>query len=190
MKLLVSILILFSSFQASAWETVVRRGNIVIEKEQYGNTDLYVLRGRTVLKTHKERSLEIIMNTLRHKDWIPGLIQSKILKSISPEEKIVKQSFSLPWPCDDRWMTYNVKATRYDKHIQVDMKSVEVPKIKGNGVKANMVFGQYLLHPVREYTSVDFRILIDPKGSIPSFLIPEFQRDWMLYLLTNLKAMV
>ena len=184
------ILALLSSFSAFGWETVIRSGNILIEREQYKNTDLYVLRGRTVIKTTKEKSLAIIMDTLKHRDWIPGLTESKILKSINDEEKIVKQSFSLPWPCSDRWMTYHVKAKRFKKHIQVDMKSVEVKGIKGDGVKANMVFGQYLLHPNKGYTEVDFRILLDPKGSIPSFLIPEFQRDWMVYLLKNLQRMI
>ncbi len=189
MKLLAIILTLFTSVHASAWTEVARTSTIEIHKKQYKSTDLFVLRGRTAIKTSQEKTLSVIMDTLRHKYWIPGLIKSEVVKHISKDEKVVKQSFALPWPCDDRWMTYTVKVNRGKNTITVDMSSSSV-KASGNGVRAELMKGSYVLTTKRNYTHVELKILIDPKGSIPTFMLPEFQREWMIFLLTNIKKMV
>lgn len=171
------------SFLASAedWFHVSTRDGIEIFAKKNSDSPIRSLRAEGIVNGKIEDLVAILRNVEGTKDWVPNLIERSYVKNISDEEAILYDVSDLPWPVTDRDMVVHHKLSISDdrKSLVLNFKSVDHPDkpLSKDFVRAVITQGQLLFTPKGNKTFVRLTIQVDPKGSIPKFVVNLVQVD-------------
>ena len=124
-------------------------------------------------------------------EWTPSLIRRITVGKDSDTEAITYSVTDMPWPISDRSLIIRnqLKLDKKNKLLVVHSNSVEhsdAPESKGT-VEAYMTYCRVALRPVGVAQShIEFSAAVDPKGSIPIWIVNFYQKKWPV---TFLKAL-
>ncbi len=170
-------------FNEEGWkkDRVIKGFTIYVREE----SDSEVLKIRAVGTL--EAPLPSLMANLRDvesaTDWTPDLLKKTTLDEISDLEAITYSLTAMPWPLYDRSLVlHNVlKLDKKRKLLVVHSRSVQhkdAPK-SDDAVEAYMSYSYIAIRPVGlDKSYIEFIAAIDPKGSIPSWIVNFFQKKW------------
>lgn len=123
---------------------------------------------------------------------IPGMIAKRILKQISETERIDYDHYKVPWPFADRYTIYRAKTKNIaGREIFITMKSLDnYPFEENDKVLARVKKSSFLLQSLPENeskTKVTIKLMIDPGGYLPLWLIKLVAGSWSEDFFRNLR---
>jgi len=166
-----------NAFRHIKWEDVANKGGLRVQRKKLGSDSVFALRSTGVLEAPIESIITIFRETKKAHLWAPGLRQRTLLKNISELEAVVYDIHEMPWPCQDRdiVMFNSIKLLTSRKQIALISSSIENYKLDpkpGDKVRAELHYSFIGLTPIsKNKTFVEFFIHVDPKGSLPKWIV-------------------
>lgn len=141
--------------------------------------------------------IEFIMENLRtvegSETWTPDLLLKTTLKDLGPRAAITYSLTDMPWPVYDRRLVLHNKL-HLDKErrlLFVLSKTVEHDKAPkpDRTIEAFVGYSNMGFRPVsKDRTYVELTAFIDPRGSIPSWIINFYQKSWPIDFLKAIEV--
>lgn len=151
------------------------------------NSPIIAFKGEGIVDAPIEKVASVIIDTTRGTEWIDSLVESKVVRSISPAEFIEYDHVGIPFPFDsimsdrDFVSRVAVEADSSTRRITVRYLPTEdelAPLVKNHtrGIMACV----FKLVPMSlpEETYVEAEVDCDPKGAIPPWIANFFQQGW------------
>lgn len=121
-------------------------------------------------------SIDIVLKALLdapkyHKNSVPDI--SYYVKSIKDNEHVFYAQKTLPWPIKDRDIVTVLTVEKIsNKKIKLVLESMPlgVPE-KKETIRIKTVMGHWLLEEKENKTTVTQQLVLDPEGSLPSFIV-------------------
>jgi hypothetical protein len=137
--------------------------------------------------------MSTLRNVERSAEWTPELIEKTTIKNISDNEAITYSLNNLPWPLSDRdFILHNKLYLSQDKKllfvISKSIKHKDYPE-KGDIVRAWIHYSNIGLRPINDkQTYVEWTLHVDPRGSLPSWLVNFYQSRYPIdFFITAIK---
>ena len=166
-----------NKFSHIKWEFILSNQGILIQRKKVGNESIFALKATGTLNTSIEQIISTFRETKNAHKWAPDLRSRTLLKNISEIEAVVYDIHKMPWPCQDRDLVIHNKIELIKSRKQIALISTSIenyskdPGSKGR-VRAELHYSFIGLTPItKTKTKVEFFIHVDPKGSIPSWVI-------------------
>lgn len=185
----------FPTADATDWEEVKNKDGIRIYTREVTDSPILIARGICVVEANAEAVLTVLDDNYSHPKWVPFLVESQRLETLSRTERLEYNRFDAPWPATDRDFVYRAKATadKDNRVIVFSMKSEPSPlkpeqEDKVRGTLLESTFTLTALSPTQ--TQVELRFHADPNGWIPAWITNLIQRAWPYYVLKGLRTEV
>ena len=194
--LICSILTLLSLslYAEPEWKEINDKDGIKVYKAKVPGTNIVAFKGTVTMDTPIKKIVWVLADRKHRKEWVDRLDINRELEIISPKERIIYQSFKMPFIISNRDMVYRSVLRRDKKSgvVSLRMKSVNHPKSPETvGVRAELKNSQYTLTPLGNgKTQVMVEIHSDPKGLLPSWLVNLVQKSWPYKTLNALRNQV
>jgi hypothetical protein len=169
--------------EGGGWEMVSTNRGIQVERKTMPDSPLFAFRGEGVVNVPMGLLVTVLLTDEIALDWVDLITAHTVVRSINATEKIIYESFGLPWPISDRDYVMR-QTTGFDpeqRMFTLDFESVNdaaMPE-KEDVVRAMAFRTFWRLKKVDEtHTNVEVEVFTDPKGLLPSWLINMIQKDW------------
>jgi ribosome-associated toxin RatA of RatAB toxin-antitoxin module len=117
-----------------------------------------------------EQNVKVFTEFETHKDFIPDIIRSKVVKQISAEEKWIEYKMKMPWPVEDsEYITSNV-VKREGENFRISWHL-----IKANQMKATT--GTVLFEAYEGKTLMTYTSHITPDSSLAGMFTGRVAKD-------------
>ena len=161
-----------------------KRGfTIYIRKRSVAETDILPIKVEGVINAPIGNIMENLRTIEGSETWTPDLLAKTTLKDLGPREAITYSLTDMPWPIYDRRLILHNKLYLDKKRrlLFVLSKTVKFdphPKPEGT-IEANIGYSNMGFRPInRDQTYVELTAFIEPRGSIPSWIINFYQTSW------------
>ncbi|MBC97632.1 MAG: hypothetical protein CME63_07780 [Halobacteriovoraceae bacterium] len=200
------IMLVFVVHTVMGTSSIYARGSASLEKSAKDSTQWKkdrVIRGFSVFTSKNSKTdivpikvegiieapITAIMENLRtiegSEDWTPDLVIKKTLKDFGPRKAITYSLTDMPWPLYDRVLILENELLLDKERKLLFVLSKTVPFEKkaipssDKTIEALVGYSNMGFRPVsKDKTFVEFTAWVDPKGSIPSWVINFFQMKW------------
>jgi hypothetical protein len=134
----------------------------------------------------------VLVDVAHEKDWIDSVVEAKVLHKVSETEYIMYSHLGMPIPLSDRDLVTDVTLTLDSaaRTLTVRMRSVSDPSAPQTGyVRAQLKDSVFVLASIDggKRTHVTAEIHCDPRGSVPSWIVNLFQRNWGYKTIASLR---
>jgi len=176
-------------FGNAPWEQLGTSNGIKLARKLMPNSELFAVRGETILPSTPERVASVICDHTRWVEWTRSMIGAQLLEQSAPQNRVVYQSFDLPFPVRDRDVVYSFEWRRNGDTIEIEGRNATpVQSPKTIGVRMNLVNGRWFLKATPEgHTHLILEILMDPRGSLPTWFVNLVQKNYPVDTLTALR---
>ena len=175
---------------AGRWESLGALEGVKLARKSIRGNNLFAVRGESVIPHSMDRVATVINDHTRWKEWAHGMISAQLLERANDGTKIVYQAFDMPLLVSDRDTVYSFAMTWEGDRLKILGQSVPHPKAPPTvGIRTNLIAGRWFLEPMGpQKTHLVLEVLMDPKGSLPSWLVNIVQRDYPADTINQLKA--
>ncbi len=156
------------------------------------NSPIIAFKGDGIVDSPIEKVASVMIDTHRGTEWVDSLLESRVIRSISPTEFIEYDHVGTPFIMSNRDFVSHVfvEADPRTRRMVVKFLPAEdplVPPLKKyvRGVMTCV----YKLVPMTysDETYVEAEIHCDPKGGVPKWLVNWFQEGWPETTFMNLR---
>lgn len=194
MKLLLFFLVSFSVFavELSDWKEISHEDGIRCYSAKVKGKKIYALKGDIEINAPMEVISTFFYDTSKKKLWIAKLKDIKTIRRPTKFELVEHYTVKTPFFLANRDFVYKGKITvNEDKTVlKVDLKSVidaKAPVRKGI-VRGELIFANYTVEKIMENkVKLTVTVLVDPKGSIPKWVVNLFQKLWPYKTLSRIR---
>ena len=181
---------------ASEWYSVDKTTDgIQVFRKEVGDSGLVAFRGIGVVEAPLPLVATVIFNTDRRREWIDGLVDSRILRWRDEENFDEYDHIGLPFFIKDRdfvskvKMSFDLSKKEMVFHYQ---PSNEPSAPRTDYIRGELIHATFILSSMDndKKTRVDAEFLCDPKGWIPKWLVNFFLNDWPTTTFRNLRKEV
>ena len=176
---------------SDAWQQVRDKDGISIYKRAIPNSRLLAFRAVSTIEADGDHIIAVMNDVDEHIHVTPGLVDLEVLRVVSELERIEYLLFKMPWPFKSRDAIIRSTLKKLpDGSIEMKMVSVDEPYSKSTGhTRGQVNFANISLKPVKGtpghwHTIVEASV--DPKGSIPKFMINWVFKEWPYQFLSRL----
>ena len=130
-------------------------------------------KGVGLINKSAEEIRSLLWTYNRKKEWDDSLEEIYVISQFSEDFRLIYQRFSAPWPVSGRDFVFATKYYSTEQGILIIGQSIDanIP-IKDGIVRGEVICSAYLLKPLSNTsTEVTYMVAIDPKGSIPTFIV-------------------
>lgn len=181
-------------FAAPQWEEIKEEDGITVYRAKMPGTKIVAFKGKVVMDTPIKKVIWVLADREHRREWVDRLDINEELEVISPTERIIYQSFKMPFIITNRDMVYKSVLKKDNKTgvYTLHMESVDHEKAPETiGVRARLINSNYTLKPLPNgKTEVVVEILSDPMGLLPTWLVNLVQKSWPLKTLRALREQV
>lgn len=140
--------------------------------------------------------IDFIMEALRDVEgqvsWTPDLIEKTTLKDLGPKAAVTYSLTDMPWPIYDRRLILHNELflDKERKLLFIISKTVSHPNppVPKKSIEAFVGYSNMGFRPLdKNRTYVELTAFIDPKGSIPTWIINFYQQGWPIDFLKALE---
>jgi len=163
------------------WAFVGEEDGIKTYRANIENSNLYAFQSMGVINASAESIMTVLRNVEQSSKWSPMLDEKITLVEESDLMAITYQHHSLPWPLSNRYLILQntLWFSKKDRALIVIMHSVNRDYEKAKGQRMHMGFGHILLRPVsKDKSYMEIKIHLDPRGSLPDWLVNIIQKQW------------
>lgn len=178
--------------EGGKWEELYSKDKLSFFSRPVKHSDVLAFSAKGEVEISLVEMLAILRDVEGTKEWDKNSSVKKTIRNISDIEADTYSVSSMPWPITDRDLVMNNKL-RLDlpnNFMIVDgysIKHKDYPR-KENRVRAKMGIARFKLRPVTDTkTYIEMYIHIDPKGSIPKWMVNFVQKDMPYEYLKNLE---
>lgn len=155
---------------------------IFVEKIELQFSDFWAFRATALMDANIDHVLTTLRDVEGSKEWTPALIEKRTLKDVSDVAAVTYNDNDIMWPATDRDLVLHNELYLDKEHklLVIEAKSTEnlVP-LKNDRVRAFMHEGLIALRPYdKSKTWIEIYIHVDPKGSLPAWLVNHYQKNW------------
>lgn len=175
-----TVLILFAAGSANAQESlkwVLRKDQDSIRVFVADDPAVAIkqIRAEFTLRAKPEELISELLRADLYREWQYNTVKSEILETISPTELVYYCEISAPWPVDNRDVIVHLKVDRPAGAKTFAVRTYCLPDARPERdgvVRVPVSRGDWNVRQVGpEMLKVDFRIQIDPGGSVPAWLV-------------------
>ena len=117
-----------------------------------------------------------VMDVNSYTAWQYRIIKSDILKNINERELIFHSEVSAPWPVSNRDMVAHLTAEqdKLTKAVTITIRGIPdfIPPMNSEVVRVRQSLGKWVVTPLgKGLLKVEYSFVVDPGGSIPSWLV-------------------
>jgi len=177
---------------AASWKKIDDEDGIAVFKQSVPGSGLHAFRGTAMVNAPMAKLMWVLADNKHRTDWVDRLKKSVVLEKKSDYDFIVYQHFGSPAIVSDRDFVYRARAhLRKDGSTVLNIVSVKHPKApKTVGVRGELKHSSYVLTPKGNKTHVEVTVHLDPKGSLPSWIVNLVQKSWPRKTLLGLRKQV
>jgi hypothetical protein len=181
---------------ASEWQSVDNTTDgIQIFKKDGSSSGLIAFRGIGVVEAPLPLVATVIFDTDRRREWVEGLVDSRILRWEDKENFIEYDHIEMPFFMNERdfvskiTMSVDLPKKQMVFHYQ---SSADSSALHTDYIRGEVIDMTFILSSIDNdtKTSVDAAFLCDPKGWIPKWLVNFFLEDWPKRTFRNLRKEV
>lgn len=194
MKLILLFFVSFSVFavELSDWKEISHEDGIRCYSAKVKGKKIYALKGDIEINAPMEVISTFFYDTSKKKLWIAKLKDIKTIRRPSKFELVEHYTVKTPFFLANRDFVYKGKITvNEDKSVlKVDLKSIidgRAPVRKGV-VRGKLIFANYTVEKIMDNkVKLTVTVLVDPKGSIPKWVVNLFQKSWPYKTLSRIR---
>ena len=180
---------------APAWETLRSEDGIVSARREVPGSAFVAFRGEGDVDAPLLRVGSVLVDIDRGHEWIDSVADARVLRRVSRTEYITYSHVATPPTMSDRELVMDVtlEADAAKKMLVVRMRSVDDPSApKSKYVRADMEESTFTLtaSPDGARTHVVAEVHCDPKGSVASWIVNWFQKNWGISTIRSLRRQV
>ncbi len=182
---------------AFTWQQPSQADGILLYWSKVPDTDIVAFKGEGIVDAPMDKVATIIVDTTRGTEWIDGLVESKVLKSVSPTQFVEYDHQGVPFPFDqlisDRDFVSQVTiAPAPEVHgLTISYVATEDPSMPPTKkyVRGELRYCVFKLMPMTlvNQTYVVAEVDADPKGHLAPWLVNFFQEGWPHTTFQNLR---
>jgi hypothetical protein len=186
-----------------AWELFDEEDGVRMYRRDVPGSDVVALRGEGFVAAPIARVASVLIDRKRATEWIDRLVKTKLLRAISETESINWNHIKTPTPLKDRDFVFKTVLTTdpAQKKVLFSYYSVTDPAapVTDDYVRGEFQQGKFELTmasrknkdgSVTRGTIVVAEVVVDPRGSVPTFLVNMVQKSWPYKTLTALRRQV
>jgi hypothetical protein len=188
---------------AAKWEMFDEEDGVRCYRRDVAGTDIVALRGEGFVAAPISRVASVIVDRKRAHEWIDRLVKTKVLREISETESINWNHIKTPTPLKDRDFVFKtvLSTDPAKKKVLINYHSVTdklAPEYDAY-VRGHFQYGKFEL-TMAERTNKDgtktkgtlvvAEVVVDPRGSVPKFIVNMVQKSWPHKTLTALRKQV
>jgi hypothetical protein len=163
------------------WKKLYSKKGLSFYSKKLKGSSLLNFRAVGELKVKTQEALAILRDVESTSKWDGNTKLKKTIENISDIEAITYSITTIPWPFRDRDMVL-VNKLYFDKDrmsLRVDVKSIsrkDYPK-KRKLVRAELDVKMWIRPKNTDTALIDLQILVNPKGSIPHWVVNIVQQS-------------
>lgn len=177
----------------AGWHEVKNAGGIQV-LVQDGKGDIPKAKAVTVIDVAIEAVKAVIDDAASHPDWVPYLVETRILKQASDTEALLYSRFDAPWPARDRDFVYQSHVSRAPDGVvtyRLRSQQSDLMPERDEYVRAELMEGVYRLVPLEpNKTRVEFMFHADPRGRLPLWIVNIVQHRFPFEALLGLRRVL
>jgi len=177
----------------SNWAKVTDRNNIQVYERPMANSPVKEFIGITMVDARMEVAGMVLNDVASFQEWMPGCIESDILKRFEEFNYIVKYVYNMPWPVNNKEVIMKATTTLdwNPGKIIVDLQSID-DYPKPNSVERFKHFsGKWIFqYENRNKTKVTFLMHFDPDVQANPGIINAIANNYPYDAFVGLKRMV
>jgi hypothetical protein len=172
------------------WEKIRDEDGIVVFRKEVEGSPVVAFRGEGEIQAPLGRVALIQMNMERANEWIDRMKEARVLEARTEEEFITYSHIGAPPLVSDRDFVNQVRI-EYDppRRIKFNIHSVEDPKAPPTaGVRGKLLHSSFEFTAVApDRTRVVCEIHADPMGSLPKWVVNQFQKGWAFRTISQMR---
>jgi len=189
--------------QAAKWEMFNEEDGIKCYRRDVAGSDVVALRGEGFVAAPITRVASVLVDRKRATEWIDRLARTKVLRELSETESINWNHIKTPTPLKDRDFVFKTvlttdpakKKVLFSYYSVIDKAAPETDHY----VRGHFKHGKFELTmaerknkdgSVTKGTIVVAEVVVDPRGSVPTFIVNMVQKSWPHKTLTALRKQV
>ncbi len=178
------------------WERISNSDGIEVSRKTVPNSALFAFKGEADIDAPMSKVLSVIRDTSRAKEWVDRVNEIRLVKQITPNERLEYYHIEIPWPLKDRDFVYisKIEVDKVAKKIIFSIRSVEEPSLPPNSknVRGAIYNTTLTLTPVDggKRTHAIGVAHTDPKGAVPSWIVNLIQKGWPENTIKNVRKQV
>jgi hypothetical protein len=171
------------SANQATWIKVGSSDGITVSRAQIPGDPVFAYKGEGVLEAPFGKLISVSRDVPRQTEWVNRLEVARVLHELSPDHRIVYLKIDSPWPVSDRdfVLDSHFSVDRIKKTATFDIRSVEDAAapvdsccvrgiVHNNHVEMRMIDG--------DKTEIMAEAHVDPRGSLPSWLVNAVQKTF------------
>ncbi|MDQ3046645.1 MAG: START domain-containing protein [Bacteroidota bacterium] len=178
----------------SNWKLKKVSEGITVYVREIEGSPFKELKSSVQIKTSLSSIVSLLNDWQSYPQWVYRCEQSKTLKIISPFEIIHYQSITAPWPVDNRDFVVKVKLEQDPLSKIVTQKSSSIPDYivpAKDHVRITQFKAEWILSPLKNgMVNIEYRLLVDPGGTIPVWLVNLAMVEGPFETMLNMKTRV
>jgi hypothetical protein len=167
----------------AAWVQLGEEDGITVYRKKVPGDPVFAYKGVGTLDAPLGKIITISRDTPRHTEWVNRLEVAKVIRELTPYDRIIYMKVDSPWPVSDRDFVVESKFTvdRQKRTASFDMHSVTDPLAPPDDccVRAEVHSNHVDLRDAGNgRTWISAEAHVDPRGSLPSWLVNFVQRTF------------
>jgi hypothetical protein len=175
-------------------QTTQTKDGITVFKRDVPGSDVLAFKGEGVLDAPIALIASVVFDFSRGTEWVEDLKESKVVRWESKSTFIEYDHVGTPFVMKDRDFVSRVTTSVDPAHhkITIEYKSVDdLDAPKTSFIRGEMIHATFVFASLGDgKTAVEADIHCDPKGSIPTWIVNFFQKDWPVDTFRNLRKQV
>lgn len=184
-----------ASAEGATWERVTDDSGVVVFKQEVAGSPVIAFKGVGSVDAPIGQVIAAVTDTARTTEWMDSTVESRTLRKVSPLEQIIYTHIKTPPGLTDRDFVTQARG-EFDpavKRFTVHIRSVNEPGAPTTSfVRGEIHHSSFVLTSIDggKKTLVTTEIHADPKGSVPTFIVNAFQKNWPINTIKNLRKQV
>jgi len=174
-----------------SWQLIREDSGVVSYSSETSGAGIIAVRTEVVINADMEKVLSVLDDVAYRKEWVPYLVEARVLKLDSATDKLEYSLFSAPWPATDRDFVYRQRLLHKDNKkiiFTMSMEESDLMAVQEGVIRADLIESQYTLTAIsNNQTHVKLVFSADPKGWLPGWLVNMIQEKLPYQMLRNLR---
>jgi hypothetical protein len=159
------------------WTLRKEKDGIRVYSRRVENLAFDELRVTCELDCRMSQLAAVLLDYDNHVNWVYGTKSVQVLRAISATEQYFHTEVAVPWPFENRDLCVHFKMTQDSSDRTLTAEGISEPDylpMEKNLVRVPMSHVTWVATRLEDKIAVDYRIRIDPGGSIPAWLVNLF----------------
>jgi hypothetical protein len=188
-------LALFAGAPGEKWELVGTKDDIVTYRREVAGSPLIAIRGEAVVAAPLLHVASVLMDTTRLPQWMDRVAEARRIRATSALHYVEYERAATPFPLTDRDFVIEswVEIDAVKKHMVLKARSVADPSAPATGLVRGEVLASIFTLMALDHgqrTRVVAEVHMDPKGSIPTWIVNMVQKSWAHTTIMGLRGQV